>query len=203
MRQESIEVDCSDTIKWLRDEINNKMNIKLLPVIPYIQPLLLVYANETLEDERTIGSYNIQFDCSPVVHVIKHLPGGGDGWCLGAELGINCSMRECIQTIFNSSTVCTELHKVVAQRSNAWKVICDAFNMDDSIKDKIEDHSADPSIRLTDAVHYLYHQSHWWHRLTWHDVLVKVRRADSDLAEVIQESGLVDNSYNQNACVIL
>ena len=46
VRQESIEVDCSDTIKWLRDEINNKMNIKLLPAIPYIQPLLLVYAND-------------------------------------------------------------------------------------------------------------------------------------------------------------
>ena len=73
--------------------------------------------------------------------------------------------------------------------------------MDDGVKDQIEDNSADPSIRLTDAVHYLYHQSHWWHQLTWRDVIIKVKAVDIDLAEVIEQSGLVDN--NQNMCLIM
>ena len=46
--KESIEVDCTDTIKWLKDEISKTMRIRLLPVIPFIQPFCLIYAGRSL-----------------------------------------------------------------------------------------------------------------------------------------------------------
>ncbi|XP_065918879.1 uncharacterized protein [Dysidea avara] len=191
--KESIEVDCTGTVKWLKDEISKTMNIRELIVHPFD----LIYVGKGLEDERTIGSYNIQHDCTE--HLVIRVPGGGDGWCLGTQLGITCSDPwKCRQPIYGSPT---KLHEVVAQRSDACEVVCEAFNIGNGVKNQIEDNSADPSIRLTDAVHYLYHQSHWWYQLTWHDVIIKVKAVDIDLAEVIEQSGLVDN--NQNTCLIM
>ena len=182
----SVEVDATDTIKCLKDKIGEQFHI-----LPSDQRLLYGRTRIELENSWTISDCLKSEHYQATVSIVVQPP--GKGGVLECHLGIDGSNPRChsanyIPLISENS----KLREVVKQRSDAWQVVCEAFNIDDHTKYKIEDNSADSYIKLADTVHYLYHQSHWWDRLTWCDILVKVRGIDLDLAEVIEQSGLLD-----------
>jgi len=71
------------------------------------------------------------------------------------------------------------------QRSDAYSVICETFNMGPVIKAKIEDNSEDPTHRLADVLHHLYHSDN---SITWEKFVPQIITIDEHLAEVIRNN---------------
>jgi len=74
---------------------------------------------------------------------------------------------------------------ITHQRSDAYSVICETFNMGPLIKTKIEDNSEDPNHRLADVLHHLYHSDN---SITWGRIITQIIMIDDHLAEVIRNS---------------
>jgi len=64
------------------------------------------------------------------------------------------------------------------KRPEAWISVCDAFCVDDDIRQKIEENSDSLIIRCLDVVHYLYH---YCSNLSWSSVDKEVRKTDCHL----------------------
>jgi len=61
--------------------------------------------------------------------------------------------------------------RITLQRTDAYSVICKAFNMGPLIKAKIEDNSEDPTHRLADVLHHLYHSDK---SITWEKIVKQI-----------------------------
>jgi len=145
-----------NSIKYLKRRIYERLNIS-----PDNQRL--IYIVTKLEDEKkTISDYGIVPDAT--LHLVIRVPGGGLKDLLSSTR--ICPNNFDWQVCLKNSTLMSKqfkLSEVIEMRADTWEVVCEAFNIDDAIKEEITDNSADPVIRLLDTIHYLYHQSHWWH----------------------------------------
>ena len=72
----------------------------------------------------------------------------------------------------------------MADREDAWSVLCKAFNISMDVRLQIEENSDDPGVRFIDAMHHIYHSNT---SLTWDDVQAKVKSHDPSLAKLIDE----------------
>ena len=143
--------------------------------------------------KRCLIDYGIQSNCT--IHFVVSYPVGGGTWRSSLFCPVIDSVPEGFCECFSNPPMSEEpyIRKVINVRDDAWFVVCSAFNLDDCTKNKIEDNSADPYIRLVDVLHYLHHQDS---ELTWHDIMGKVKVIDDDLAELIEQSGPVGRNWN-------
>ena len=50
----------------------------------------------------------------------------------------------------------SQICEVINAREDAWSVVCVAFNIDSEMREKIENNSEEPYIRLEDVIHWLF-----------------------------------------------
>ena len=111
---------------------------------------------------------------------------GGSGSQL-KSLCVNCSAagsdnRTCGEC--NNLTDEIIIGDIVADREDAWSVLCKAFNISMDVRQQIEENSYDPGVRCIDAMHRIYHSNT---SLTWDDVQAKVKSYDPHLGKLISE----------------
>ena len=140
-----------------------------------------------------IIEYGIGHDCT--VHLVVRVPGGGGWEYLLTTYSHSCcsnpsEWRECLK---NSSLMLKvhDLCEIIKLRDDTWSIVCKAYNIDDVVIEQIENNSSEPFVRFADTIHFMYHHNDEWQNLTWYDVLVEVRRVDSDLAKAIEQSKLI------------
>ena len=74
--------------------------------------------------------------------------------------------------------------EIVDKREDAWKVLCEVFNIAADVQDRIEANTEVSSLRCIDAMHHIYHSNT---ALTWDVVKDAMKIHDPHLAQVISE----------------
>ena len=63
---------------------------------------------------------------------------------------------ECISNLNLLMSRKSQIREVINAREDAWSVVCVAFNIDSEMREKIENNSEEPYIRLEDVIHWLF-----------------------------------------------
>ena len=137
----------------------------------------------------TTKSFNQYNQVDHFVYPAPHKIGGesGDhGITLSSECPPNCSnsCRKC----FNGGPKEFNINAVTKERPDTWRIVCEAFNIENNVVQAIEDNSADAKVRCIDVIHYMYHHCHG---VTLDFIEDGVRRIDPHLASVINSVKLV------------
>ena len=168
-----IDADPSETIENVRILIQLKDGIR-----PDQQRL--IFAGKELEDGFILTDYHIQRE--QTIYLILRIRGGGTFKALvftWPECTDSC--RKFLNSIdyeFDGA-----VRAFTRERTDAWKCICLAFNLDNDVTEMIEDKHADPAVKFLNVIHYLFH---YCSTFSWKSVDNAVRKIDPHLADLMK-----------------
>lgn len=167
----TLKVEALDTVADLKDKIFDEEG-----TLPDRQRLVLD-GRIMLEDERTLGYYNIGEGAQ--IMVIKRLPGGSGTYDLVSNC-LKCPGKMHCKIYSDHNWIKGFVHNA---DEGTWVALCDTFGISKSVMEIIKDNSVSPAVRCADVIHRLYHEDP---TISWSTIKTKLNLRYPDLATKIE-----------------